>query len=523
MAKTKILWGEEARQKLLAGMEAIYKSVAPTLGSHGRNAALTRWQRPLIINDGVTIARKIVLEDMGENMGADFIKEVAERTNEEAGDGTSTSIILAYTLVSYGFELLQKKPEISPLKLRKELEVALELALKKLDARAIPIKDDAELIKIAKISSDDQITAELVTSAFKQAGDTGKVYVQETQGLKTKIEKIPGMEIEGGFISPYFVNRPDKSECVLENPYVLVTDKTFVSQDDILPLLEEIKRSGSLNAVIVCKDAQAEALACMVGNMVKGKMNVLAVKAPRDKETLKDLANFCGKQEAWTDENSMSKAKAHNCSLIQKIIATREKTTFVKGDRSDTEQSIYNVRTDALKGMIIESTGEEKINAEDRLARITGSVVLISVGAASSTEIVYERLKIEDAVNALKSAMKEGYVTGGGLTLRDITIEVANELKETDGSLILGRAAQMPLLVLLNNAGIENPDLEKINATDGFNTNTGHYEKNLMEKGIIDPVLVEKRALTNAVSLAGLILTTETLIIDIPEPRLVQP
>ena len=518
--RTQIFFGEEARKKLLDGMEKVFKAVSPTLGSHGRNAALTRWGRPLIINDGVTIARKIVLEDGGENMGADFIKEVAERTNEEAGDGTSTSVILSYCLVTEGFKILKANPELSPLKLRKELEAALELALKKLSDRAIPIKDDAELVKVAKISSDNDTIAELVTTAYKSAGETGRVVVEESQGLKTVVESIQGMEVEGGFVSPYFVTNPEKGEAVLDNPFVLVTDKTFVLQNDVLALMEELKKNGYSSLVIVCKDAQAEALACMVGNKLKGIFNVVVVKAPHDKEMLKDLANLCGKEEAWSDENTMKKPGQHNCSRIQKVVATKDKTLFIKGDRNDTEKSIYNVRVETLKQLIKDSMHEDKLRYEDRLARLTGAVVLIKVGAASSTEIVYERLKIEDAVNAVKSAMKEGYVTGGGITLSDVTMEVEAELK-TGGATLLAIASEYPIKTLISNSGGKY-EASKINATDGFNTDTGKYETNLMEKGIIDPVLVEKRALTNAVSLAGLILTLETLVVDLPEKTLQQ-
>lgn len=513
--KTKVIFGKEARDKLLSGMETVFKAVSVTLGSRGRNAALTKWERPLIINDGVSIARKIRLEDPGENMGADYIKEVAERTNEEAGDGTTTATILAYSLVNEGFKMLKDNQELSPMTLRKQLDKALEVSLKKLSDRAIQVKDDEELVKIASISSESEEVARLVTKAFKEAGETGRVVVEESQSLKTDVEKIGGMEIEGGYISPYFVTNPDRQEAVLENPYVLITDKTFVFQNDILPLMEEINKNGSRNLVLVCKDAQAEALGCMVGNKLQGKFNVVAVKAPRDKEMLKDLANLCGKQEAWSDENTLKKPSIGNCVRIHKIIATKEKTLFVKGDRSDTEKSIYNVRVESLKELLKNASPDEKYRFEDRLARITGSVVLIKVGASSSTEISYMRLKIEDAVNAVKSAVKEGYVTGGGITLASVTRETLEQLKNP-GAELLYKAGCMPVITLIESSGVA-VDIDRITSTDGFNTDTGKYEKNIIERGIIDPVLVEKRALTNAVSLAGMIITLHSLIIDIPE------
>lgn len=510
--KNEIYFGDEAREKLLSGMEKVYKAVKGTLGSRGRHVALTRWGSPRIVNDGVTIAKKINLEDQGENMGADYIKEVAIRTNEEAGDGTTTATILAYSLITNGFKLLKNNPDLNPMNLRKELEKALESALKKLSLQAIPVKGDDELIKIANISSDSPEIAELVTKAFKEAGETGRVFAEESQGLKTEVEKIEGMEVEGGYISPYFVTNPDRQEAIIDNPYILVTDHTFNLQDEILPLMEEVRKSGCMNLVVVCKDVQGEALGCMVGNKLNGKFNCFAVKAPRDPEMLRDLAALCGKDVEWTSNGTMQKAKLHDCTRIRKVIATRDKTVFIKGDRNDTEKSVFNVRVETIKNTKTDSP-EVKNRLSDRLARITSSVVLIRVGGASDNEITYQQLKIDDAINAVKSAVKEGYVTGGGVTLNNIGLEVIRELK-TIGAGLLHMACCSPIITLIENSGIE-VDMSKVSETDGFNTETGHYEKNLLEKGIIDPVLVEKRALSNAVALASLVLTLDVLIVDL--------
>lgn len=510
--KNQLLFGDDAREKIVEGMRKVYLAVKGTLGSRGRHVALTRWGSPRIVNDGVTIARKINLEDVGENMGADYIKEAAIRTNEEAGDGTTTATILSYALITEGFKILKENPDLSPMVLKKELEKASELVIQKLSERAIPVKDDKELVKIANISSDSAEIAELVTKAFKEAGENGRVFAEESQGLSTTVEKIEGMEIEGGYLSPFFVTNQNRQEAVIDNAYVLVSDKTFGFASDVLPLMEEIARSGSREIVIVCKDMQGEALSCMVANAVAKKLNCMAVKAPRDPEILRDLANLCGRDVEWTDNGTMQKAKIHDCTRVRKIIATKEKTIFVKGSRTETEQNIFTQRIAALKGMKTEGA-HEKSHMTERLARITGSVVLIRVGGSSDNEITYQQLKIDDAINAVKSAVKEGYVTGGGVTLGDVTEEVSRELK-TKGAFLLSQAGMAPIATLIRNAGVE-IEFSKITATDGFNTDTGKYEKNLLEKGIIDPVLVEKRALSNAVALASLILTLDVLVVDI--------
>lgn len=512
--RTDIYFNEEAKQKLFDGMEKVYKAVSVTLGSRGFNAALTRWGQPLITNDGVSIARKIFLVDEAEAMGADFIKEVAERTNEEAGDGTTTATILTYHLIVAGKTMLQNNAQITAMQLRRELGEALELALKKLSERAIKVEGRKELQKIANISSEDKAIADLVVEAVEEAGSNGRVVVEQSQKPFIEKEKIKGMEIEGGFISPYFITSVEKEQAIVNSPFVLITNRTFTVQNDILPLMNALKAEGHNDLVVVCKDAQAEALTCMIANKVKGVFNVVAVRAPHTTDALEDLAAFCGKDGALTDEKYAKKLYMTDLIKVDKVIAYKDKTLFIKENRVDTEQSVYNARFDSLRSLVDDAdTGEkEKKTAEDRLARFTSSVVLIKAGSPSRTEMDYLYLKIEDAVNAVKAAIKEGYVAGAGITLKTIGQETLDELK-TPGADVLKTACAIPVEILVKTAGVKY-DPSKITATDGFDTESGKYVKDLIGKGIIDPVLVEKKALTNAVHLASMFLTVETLIVD---------
>jgi chaperonin GroEL len=516
LKRTKTLFGAEARQKLFIGMETVYKAVASTLGSRGRNAVYRRWENPLITNDGVSIARQILPEDDVERMGADLIKEAAERTNENAGDGTTTATILAYSLIKYGQDFLDAHSEYSPMQLRNELDHSLKDALKLLSERAVLIKDDAELLKIAKISSENEDIAKLVALSVREAGETGRVVVEESQGIRIEKEKIEGMEIEGGYMSPYFVTNPERQESVLDNAYVLVSDKTFSVNKDILPLCEELFKAGGTGLVIVGKDIQGEALANMVMNnsRMKGRFLAIGVKAPRKVDFLEDLAVFCGRKEAVTGERSVRGLSMNDCVRVRKVVASKDKTLFVKGDRTDTEKSYHNVRVEELKTVLREAKGDEKRHTEDRLARITGSVVVIKVGAESDAEIPYLRMKIEDAVFAVKAAIAEGYVAGGGITLRDIGRQIHNTVGN-GGSEVLMKACDMPSALLVTNSGAV-VDNTKFNQHDGFDTDSGEYKKDLVGRGIIDPVLVEKQGLQNSVHLAGMFLTIATVITDIP-------
>lgn len=515
--QTKAYFDKEARDKLFAGMETAYKSVASTLGSRGRNAAYRRWGQPLITNDGVSILRQIFPEDETERMGSDLIREAAERTNETAGDGTTTATILAYHLIKEGQAMLDSNPDLSAMQLRRELETSLEKAISILSDKATFIKDDTELLKIAKISSENDEIAQLVATSVKEAGDTGRVVVEESQGLKIEKDKIQGMEIEGGYISPYFVTNPEKMEAILDGAYVLVSDKTFVINKEILPLAEEIMKAGGSKLVIVAKDIQSEALDNMIYNNQKmqGKFVMIGVKAPRNADFLEDLAIFCGRKSAITDGKSIRSVGISDCTRVRKVIASKDKCLFMKGDREDTEQSYFNVRVNDIQTLIKDAKGGDKIVLEDRLARITSSVVVIKVGANSDSEIPYLRMKIEDAVFAVKAAIKEGYVAGGGITLASVGEEVESALK-TRGSTLFHLACLQPIVTLILNSGAE-VDWKQVNAIDGFDTDSGKYVKNIKEMGIIDPVLVEKEALRNSVNLAAMFLTVATVITDLPQ------
>lgn len=512
--KNKVLFGDEAREKLFAGIEKIYKSVGDTLGSTGRNAVFTRFGRPLVTNDGVSIANKINLEDEFEALGADLIKQAAQQTNEEAGDGTTTATVLAYHLIKEGRRLLAANPKLSPMKLRRELDDALGSALKELDSRAIKVKSDDDLLKIASLSSENDKIAEIVAAAVKKAGENGRVIVEESQSFDIEKEEIPGMELEGGYISPYMVTHPDRMESILTNPMILVTDRVFSLNKDLVPVLDDLNKRGIKDLLVVCKNMDSEILQTAVINRIKGLFHCVAVKCPRGSEWLEDLAAFVN-ADAVTDNKAVKQITIGHLGKAKKVVVQKDKFLVIPGPREPLEEERYQKRIENIKKLISESSGAVKNELEDRLARITGSVVLIKAGAPTEAEMSYVKLKIDDAVCAVKAAVKEGYVTGGGLTLRAVGDKVDKEIS-TWGSGILRLACQQPLQKLLDNSGSPLDD-SKISDTDGFDTSSGKYVKNIAELGIIDPVIVEKSALRNAVSLAGVFLTIGTAIADIPE------
>ncbi len=514
--KNELFFEDEAQEKLFAGISKVYKAISVTLGSRGKNAVYKKWAMPMITNDGVSIARAIRLADEAEKMGADLIKEAAERTNDEAGDGTTTATILTYHLIDEGKKILKTSPDITPMQLRKELDEALEEASKELSDRAIKVVSDDDLLKIAQISSENANVAKIVAEAVKEAGENGRVVVEDSQGLTIEKLNINGMEIEGGFISPYSINVPDKGVAILENPYVLVSDRVFNLGNEIFPLIKEAKDQGVTNIIVVCQDAQNEALLTMLMNREKG-INVIPVKAPRDKDFLEDLANFCGKASAIGTGKYVKTVSFGDLIQVKKVIAYKDKTLFMKTDRNDLEEAHYTQKVDSLKELITYASNDDKPKLQDRLARITGSVVVIKTGAQTHTEMGYIRLKVEDAVNAVKAAVDEGYVAGGGITLKDVG-EKVNAKLGTKGSEVLAKACSKPIEILLKNAGVVY-DPSKITDKNGFDTDSGQYVEDMIGRGIIDPVKVSKKALHNAISLAGMFLTISTLIVELPGER----
>lgn len=515
MIQRKVSFDKEAKAKLFKGVDTVGKMVALTLGSKGRNVVYrpieltamggSGW--PKVTNDGVSIAREIFLEDEAESMGADIIKQVCEKTNFEVGDGTSTSAILTHKLIEVGMK------SDYPNQLRHELDKALSESIKLLEKKAIKVTSEEELLKVAKISSEDDTIAKLVTAAIVDAGETGKVFVEESGGLETTSEKANGFTFGEGFLAPFMINNPKKFEAVYNNVHVLLTDKKFVFNKEILPIFNDLANDGIRELIIVCQDVYSEALATIYQNIIQARFHCVVVKMPRDKQVFEDLADFTGANLISQDGN-LKFSKAH-LAVVQKVVVTKDSCTFIKGERTDIEKSHYNAKVDSLQDQLKTSKGEEKNKATDRLSRLTLSSVVIKAGAATTTEMKYLKDKIDDAVCAVKAAKAEGYVTGGGLTLRFVCREVNEKLK-TEGSELLSVAADMPVQVLIANAGGEY-DPSKINEMDGFDTDSGKYIKNLIEKGIIDPVSVTKSALTNSVSTAGIFLTIGGLIEDAPK------
>jgi len=506
---------EDAREKLFKGIETVAKAVEVTLGSKGRNVIYVPIDKtimgeeawPKITNDGVSIAQQIFPEDKMERMGADIIKQTCNKTNYEVGDGTTSSAIWTYEIINEGMKI----KDVDPMSIRRELDKAKDEVIKLLDKKAIKITDDKELLKVARISSEDETIAELVSRAVIDSGETGKVFVEESAAGETTSEKNEGFTFDQGYISPMLITHPGKFEAIFNDVHVLITSKKFILNKEIFPILKEISQNEIAQCVIICEDMASEALATVIQNKLKDKFIAGVVKMPRDRDVFEDLGEFTGCTLETPDSNS--KFSMTHLARVRKVVITKDKITIIKGDRTDNEKSRYSARIEAINNDLKEYKGESKEKLKDRLSRFTSSSVVIKVGAATEAEMKYRRDKIDDAVAAVTAAKAEGYITGGGLTLRAICKEVDEKLKTT-GSGILARAASRPVEILIKNAGVEY-DASKINETDGFDTDSGKYTKNLIEKGIIDPVLVAKAVLTNAVSTAGLFLTLGAAIKDL--------
>ena len=510
---SKLLFGEEARKKLLEGMSIAYEATSTTLGSRGQNAVFRRWGLPVITNDGVTILRHVNLEDGFQAMGADLLKQASEKTNEEAGDGTTTSSILSYNLIMKGLDILKENKELHPMRLKKEMDEALKLALDKLSEKATKIKNDKELLEIANISVENPEVAKLVAEAVKESGETGRVIIEESNGVIIEKEKIEGMEIGSGFISPYMVTHPDKMECILNSPSVLITDKTFSLNKDLFPWLDEFVRGGKTDLLLICKNLEVEALQTVIANRMNGKINLVAIKSPEDKDVMEDIAAITN-AVALTEDKGMKNILIGHFGKARKVIVTKDKCLIIK-DKDVLNSENYNKRVSDIMSLIKDLKDKEKDTAEERLAKLTSSIVVVKVGAQTEAERTYLKLKIDDAVNAVKAAVQEGYVAGAGVTLFKVCEDVLNELK-TFGADVLYKAGRCPIECLIENSGGV-LDESKISYTDGFDTDSGKYVKDLISKGIIDPVKVTKSALKNAVSLASMFLTIHTVFVEIKD------
>lgn len=525
MAK-EIMFSEEARRAMLRGVDQLANAVKVTLGPKGRNVVLEKkFGSPLITNDGVTIAKEIELEDAFENMGAKLVAEVASKTNDVAGDGTTTATVLAQAMIREG--LKNVTAGANPMGVRKGMEKAVTVAVEELKAISKPIEGKASIAQVAAISAADEEVGQLIAEAMERVGNDGVITLEESKGFTTELEVVEGMQFDRGYASPYMVTDSDKMEAVLENPYILITDKKISSIQEILPVLEQVVQQGK-PLLLIAEDVEGEALATLVVNKLRGTFTAVAVKAPgfgdRRKAMLQDIAILTG-GEVITEELGLDLKSANIGQLgrAAKIVVTKENTTVVNG-AGDTAN--IEARVNQIKAQLEETTSEfDKEKLQERLAKLAGGVAVIKVGAATETELKERKLRIEDALNSTRAAVEEGIVAGGGTALVNIYNKVAEiqvEGDEATGVNIVLRAMEEPVRQIAHNAGLEGSviveRLKGVEVGKGFNAATGEWV-NMIEAGIVDPTKVTRSALQNAASVAAMFLTTEAVVADKPEEK----
>jgi len=526
MAK-QIKFNEDARSAMLRGVDTLANAVKVTLGPKGRNVVLEKkFGSPLITNDGVTIAREIELEDAFENMGAKLVAEVASKTNEIAGDGTTTATVLAQAMIREG--LKNVTAGANPVGIRKGIEKAVIAAVEGLQEISNEIEGKEEIAQVASISSGDEEVGKLIAEAMERVGNDGVITIEESKGFTTELDVVEGMQFDRGYASAYMATDTDKMEAVLDNPYILITDKKITNIQEILPVLEQVVQQGK-PLLMIAEDVEGEALATLVVNKLRGTFNAVAVKAPgfgdRRKAMLEDIATLTG-GEVITEDLGLDLKTADISQLghAAKVVVTKDNTTIVEGSGN---ADLIKARVNQIRVQLEESTSEfDKEKLQERLAKLAGGVAVIKVGAATETELKERKLRIEDALNSTRAAVEEGIVSGGGTALVNVYSKVAALLESTEGDVATGikivlRALEEPVRQIANNAGLEGSivvdRLKREEVGIGFNAAEGTWV-NMMEAGIVDPTKVTRYALQNAASVAAMFLTTEAVVADLPEP-----
>ncbi len=523
MAK-EIKFSEESRRAMLRGVDKLADAVKVTLGPKGRNVVLEKkFGSPLITNDGVTIAKEIELPDPFENMGAKLVAEVASKTNDVAGDGTTTATVLAQAMIREG--LKNVTAGANPVGIRKGIEQGVIAAIQELQSISKPIEGKASIAQVAAISAADEEVGQLIAEAMERVGNDGVITIEESKGFTTELDVVEGMQFDRGYASPYMVTDSDKMEAVLDNPYILITDKKVTNIQEILPVLEQVVQQGK-PLLIVAEDVEGEALATLVVNKLRGTFNAVAVKAPgfgdRRKAMLEDLAVLTGGEVITEDLGlDLKSATIDSLGRAAKVVVTKENTTVVEGAG---ESAKIAARVNQIRAQLEDTTSEfDKEKLQERLAKLAGGVAVIKVGAATETELKERKLRIEDALNSTRAAVEEGIVAGGGTALVNVYNKVAAVQAEGDvatGLSIVLRALEEPLRQIAHNAGLEGSIIvERLKREEvgiGFNAATGKWV-NMIEEGIVDPTKVTRSALQNAASVAAMFLTTEAVVADIPE------
>ena len=529
MAK-QILFNEDARRALGKGVDTLANAVKVTLGPKGRNVVLDKkFGAPTITNDGVTIARDIQLEDPFENMGAQLVKEVATKTNDVAGDGTTTATILAQAMIQEGMRNVAAGA--NPMILKRGIEKAVAKLVEEIKKRSIAVSDKASIAQVASISAGDEEVGGLIADAMEKVGKDGVITVEESKTMGTQLSVVEGMQFDRGYISPYMVTDPDKMEAVMSEPYILITDRKIASIQEMLPVLEKVVQAGK-ELLIIAEDVEGEALATLVVNKLRGTFKAVAVKAPgfgdRRKAMLQDIATLTGATVITEDVGrKLDSVTMEDLGTARQVRVTKDETTIVEGHGDP--QAIKD-RVAQIKAQIAETTSDfDKEKLQERLAKMSGGVAVIEVGAATEVELKDKKYRLEDALNATRAAVEEGIVAGGGTTLIDI-LPALDEFDE-DGDVQTGinlvkRAIEAPLRQIAENAGLEGSVIvAKVKASEdgvGFNALKEEYV-DMVKAGIVDPAKVTRTALQNAASIAALVLTTETLVADKPEPAPAAP
>ena len=527
MAKM-ISYGEEARKKLQAGIDQLADTVKVTLGPKGRNVVLgKKYGAPLITNDGVTIAKEVELEDPFENMGAQLVKEVATKTNDVAGDGTTTATLLAQAITREGLKNLSAGA--NPMVMRKGIEKAVEVAVAAIKEHSVPVSGAADIARVGTVSSGDEAIGQLIAEAMEKVGTEGVITIEESKTAETGLEVVEGMQFDRGYISPYMVTDTDKMEAVLDDAYILITDKKISSIQEILPILEPVVKAGK-KMMIIAEDVEGDALATLLVNRLRGNFNCVCVKAPgfgdRRKEMLQDIAILTGGTVISSQLNmELTETQLSDLGRCRQVVVTKDTTTIVDG--AGDAQAIAD-RAHTIRASIATTTSDyDREKLQERLAKLSGGVAVIKVGAQTEVAMKEKKLRVEDALNATRAAVEEGIVAGGGTAQVNAIAAVEKLVKslsgdEKTGARIIAVALQAPVRQIAENAGVDGSVVyEKIRNSGkigyGYNAYAEKY-MDMIANGIVDPTKVTRSSLENAASIASCVLTTESLVVDKPDP-----
>ena len=533
MPAKQLLFDEEARRRLKNGVDALADAVRVTLGPRGRNVVLEKkFGPPAVVDDGVSVAKEIDLKDPFENMGAQLAREVATKTNDVAGDGTTTATVLAQAIVREGMRNVAAGA--NPMNLKRGIEVGVEAVVESLRDMAKPVAGKEQITQVATISGHDQEIGDIIADVMEKVGKDGVITVEEGKGLHLETEFVEGMQIDRGYISPYFVTNQERMETVLDDPYILITDKKLSTVNDFLPVLEKVLQVTK-NLVVICDDCDGEALATLVVNKLRGTINAVAVKAPsfgdRRKAVLEDIAVLTGGTYITEDMGrKLENTEVTDLGRARRVVCTKDDTVIIEG--RGTDEAIQS-RIKMIKAQVDDASSEfDREKLQERLAKLAGGVAVIKVGAATEVELKEKKLRVEDALSATRAAVEEGIVPGGGVALLRAAasmdkLEKTLSTDERTGIAILRKALEEPLRMIAENGGVEGMvvvDQVRRNksVSYGYDADTDEY-CDLLKHGIIDPAKVTRTALENAASIASLVLTTEALVAEIPEPPSAAP